>query len=44
MLVRKIGFSVADLKFFNIGNLIDIMCEMFGLSEQEATQEDFDNF
>ena len=45
-IVKRIGFSVAELEFFDVGDVIDVAYEF--TDEQgdvrQATQEDFDRF
>ena len=45
-IVKKTGFSVAELEFFDVGDVIDVAYEF--IDEQgdvrQATQEDFDRF
>lgn len=48
LIMKKIGFSVAELEWFDVGNILDIAIEYVKQDgdeiENEATQEDFDMF
>ena len=46
IIVKNMGFSVAELKFFDIGDILDVANEYIsGKSDvRQATQEDFDRF
>lgn len=45
--LRFLGLSVADLEYFDIGGITDLITEYISQREEHvdnATQEDFDNF
>lgn len=46
VIVKNMGFSVGELEYFDVGDILDVADEMIrGKSTtREATQEDFDNF
>ena len=49
LIVKKLGFAVADLEFFDIGDILDIAIEAIKddkdeETERRATQEDINRF
>lgn len=45
-MVKRIGFSVAELKYFDVGDILDIAGVIVGdeSGERMATQADYDAF
>lgn len=46
VIIKNMGFSVGELKYFDVGDILDVADEMVKdkSSVREATQEDFDRF
>lgn len=48
LIAKRIGLSIAEFKYFDIGDILDVANEYISEFDDEnttqATQEDFDNF
>lgn len=51
LIAKKVGFSVSEMKYFDVGDIIGVAGVYFGGADEpeseyvrKATQDDFDNF